>query len=162
MKTRSLLCLLLPFLLTGCDIKSYNSNDYKQLLQLQRQQREAHINKNPEMLVSMFSEDFISVDSGSINRPTGKESRNRFQAYFDNVEFIAWDNIEEPVIRISSDGTMAYIIVHKRVHLRIPSADRENSESRNVFAWMETWEKRNGEWKMTAIASTDRPEDPDS
>jgi len=111
MKSGSFICLILPFLLTGCDIKTDISNDYKQLVQLQRQQREAHINKNADLLVSMFSKDFISIDSGSINRPTREESRNRFQAYFDNVEFIAWDNIEDPVIRISSDGTMAYIIV---------------------------------------------------
>lgn len=156
MKSGSFICLILPFLLTGCDIKTDISNDYKQLVQLQRQQREAHINKNADLLVSMFSKDFISIDSGSINRPTREESRNRFQAYFDNVEFIAWDNIEDPVIRISSDGTMAYIIVQKSVHLKIPSAGGEASESKNVFAWMETWEKRNGEWKMTAIASTDR------
>jgi hypothetical protein len=31
---------------------------------------------------------------------------------------------------------------------------------RTRFAWMSVYEKQGGEWRMTAIASTDRPDPP--
>jgi len=131
------------------------SEDLQQLLRLQQQQKTAHLEKRAELLTEMFADDFINIDSGTITTPTQDEAKERFQTYFDRVEFLAWDNIEEPVIRISKDGTMAYIIVRKFVHLRLPAADGTFEESKTTFAWMEAWEKIDGEWKMTAIASTD-------
>lgn len=77
--------------------------------------------------------------------------------YFDRVEFVAWDNIEEPVIKISKGETMAYVIIQKFVHLKIPQPDGSEVESKTNFAWMEVWEKMDGMWKMKAIASTDQP-----
>lgn len=136
------------------------STDLQELQRLQQQQRKAHLEKRAELLTEMFADDFMNIDSGTIATPTKEQARERFQTYFDRVTFLAWDNVEEPVIRISKDGSMAYIIVRKFVHLRIATPDGTFEESKITFAWMEAWEKVNGEWTMKAIASTDHPGSP--
>lgn len=151
----SSVCFVL--ILSSCG-NEYNENSaYAELQSLQKQQQEAHLTGNAALLVSVFAEDFMNIDSGMINTPTKKQASARFQSYFDRVEFITWDNIEEPVIKISKDGSMAYVIVQKFVHLKIPQSDGSEVESKTNFAWMEVWEKIEGTWKMKAISSTDKP-----
>jgi hypothetical protein len=129
----------------------------KELLQLHEQARVAHFGKDAKLLVSGFADDFINIRSGKISRPTREESMARFQAYFDRSEFLEWDDISPPVIRVSQDASMAYIIVHKRVSLRAKNEQGEMEEETTVFAWMETHEKRDGRWVLTAVTSTNEP-----
>jgi hypothetical protein len=128
-----------------------------ELLQLHEQQRTAHFNRDAKLLVSKFADDFISISAGKIARPNREQSLNRFQAYFDRSTFLEWDDISSPVIRVSQDASMAYIIVHKRVRLKAADDKGVHQEETTVFAWMETYEKQQGKWVLTAIASTNEP-----
>lgn len=129
----------------------------KELLQLQQQGRTAHFGKDARLLVSVFADDFINIGSGKITRPTNEESQNRLQAYFDRSEFLEWDDISPPIIRVSQDASMAYVIVHKRVRLTAKNAQGVPEEATTIFAWMETYEKQNGKWVLTTVASTNEP-----
>jgi len=53
---------------------------------------------------------------------------------------------------------MAYVIVQKRVRLRAKSAAGREEEQVEVFAWLSTYQKIGGQWKLTAVASTNTPE----
>ncbi len=126
----------------------------KELMQLQQQGRAAHFGKDAKLLVSVFADDFINIGAGKITRPTREESRNRLQAYFDRSEFLEWDDISPPIIRVSQDASMAYILVHKRVRLKAKNEKGDLEEETTIFAWMETYEKHNGKWTLTAVTST--------
>lgn len=134
-----------------------NIQSVSELLQLHEQQRDAHFNRDAKLLVSKFADDFISVSAGKIARPTREQSLNRFQTYFNRSSFVEWDDIAPPVIKISKDASMAYVIVHKRVRLKAADENGLSQEQTTIFAWMETYEKQNGKWMMTAIASTNEP-----
>ncbi|MGH7456093.1 MAG: hypothetical protein ACRENG_32365, partial [bacterium] len=126
----------------------------KELLQLQQQGRNAHFGKDARLLVSTFADDFINVAAGKINRPTREESIKRLQAYFDRSEFLEWDDISPPLIRVSQDASMAYVLVHKRVRLKAKNEKGDVEEETTIFAWMETYEKQNGQWTLTTVTST--------
>lgn len=121
------------------------------LVRIQALQRRAHLEKNVDLLTSIFADDFISVSNGVISRPNREESRARFQAYFDSVEFVAWDDITPPVIRVSPDGSLGYVLVHKRVRLREVSTGQERETE---FAWVEIYERKQGPWQLTMVVST--------
>jgi hypothetical protein len=88
-----------------------------ELRQLQVRQREAHFNGDASQMVSLFADDFVSVLGGEVSRPTRETSRGRFERYFARVNFVAWDDIVEPTVEVSRDGTLATVLVHKRVHI---------------------------------------------
>jgi hypothetical protein len=88
---------------------------------------------------------------------TPAESRARFQAYLDRSTFQAWDDLAPPIIRISPDGQMAYVIVQKRVRLTAPDSAGVPRPDHTIFAWVELYEKQRGEWRLMGVASTDRP-----
>ena len=74
-----------------------------------------------------------------------------FQAYFDRSEFLEWDDISPPLIRVSQDASMAYVIVHKRVRLKARNEQGVLDEATTIFAWMETYEKQDGKWALTRL-----------
>jgi Domain of unknown function (DUF4440) len=131
------------------------------LLQLHAVQRQAHLEHNAGLLTASFADTFYSLGRGRVTTPTRAESTERFQAYFDQSEFTAWDDTAPPVIRISPDGQMAYVIVQKRVTLT--AKDTVAGPRQDVqYAWLSTYEKRDGRWQLTALASTERPAEPGS
>jgi len=121
-------------------------------------ERAAHLARDAGLLVSLFSDDFINVNNGRITRPTRAESMSRFQAYFAESEFLAWDDLEPPVIRVSRDGSMAHAIVRKLVRRIATDSQGQRREHETVFAWMEAWEREGDRWLLKAIASTNGPE----
>jgi hypothetical protein len=124
-------------------------------------EREAHMERNVELLLSLFADDFIMVDGGTLKRPTLEEQRTRFSAYFGAVRFHKWDDLVPPVIHVSADGTLATVVVQKEVVLVLADSAADAKPERAVFAWAETWAKRRGRWMLVAMAST-RAEEPGS
>ena len=79
------------------------------------------------------------------------------QAYFDASTFLEWDDITPPIVRVSNDGSMAYVLVHKRV--RLLDKNNGDKEETSVFAWNMTLRKIAGNWKVTSVTSTRGPEE---
>jgi hypothetical protein len=128
------------------------------LIRLHERAREAHLAKRADWLVEGQADSLISVSSGKVSVSPRASVRAGFQPYFDASTFQAWDDIVPPRIRISADGRMAYVIVEKRVHLTTRTPNGGTEAERTRFAWLSVYEKQGSEWRMTAIASTDRPD----
>lgn len=128
-----------------------------ELMRIHELVRAAHINKNAAAIAVLVSDDFLNIADGEIDQWTPEDVVTRLQPYLDRSDFLAWDDLQEPIIHISDDGTMAYAVILKDVHLTRPGEDGEMVEERTIFAWTETYEKRGGEWRLTSVTSTDRP-----
>ncbi|MEM7331222.1 MAG: hypothetical protein AAF490_03950 [Chloroflexota bacterium] len=126
------------------------------LRHLHEQHQMAHLTYDAGLFTSAFHDPILQANRGEIQQSSREESQKRSQAYFDQVEFIAWEDLESPVIRVSKEGTMASILVHKRVHLTAAGSAGEAQEHETVFAWLESWEKIEGNWQLMMIASTNR------
>lgn len=129
-----------------------------ELLELHKQGRVAHFNRDAKMLVSGFADDFTEISNGKIRKPSRETSLNRFQNYLNNSTFLEWDDITPPVIKLSDDATMAYVLVHKKVRLLAKNESGKETEETEVFAWAEIHRKIKGEWKLVAVVSTNTPE----
>jgi hypothetical protein len=133
--------------------------DRAALLRLHQEQRTAHVERKAELLTGSFADTFYSVSRGRVTTPSRDASTARFQSYFDGASFRVWDDVAAPVIRISPDGQMAYVIVQKRVGLA-PKDSTSAPAPDTIYAWVAIYEKHQGQWRLTALASTDRVADP--
>lgn len=109
--------------------------------------------KNVSLLLGDSTAEYIEVNRGNIKRPTYSESAKRFQAYFDAVEFIKWDDVAAPIISFSDDGTMATTVVDKIV---ITRPITENRLDTTYYAWLAVYKKVNGKWSLHRMGSTNR------
>jgi hypothetical protein len=149
------LLILLGF--TACSTRPNLDADRAELLRLHDLARTAHVEERPDLLVASFADSLLNVSGGTVALRTPTESRARFQRYFDRVTFQEWDDLAPPLIRISPDGKMAYVVVQKSVRLTAPDTAGLHRAEHTVFAWVELYEKLNGKWTLMAVASTDRP-----
>ena len=145
---------------SGTQPAAARAADSLALLRLHARAREAHLAKRADWLVAAQADTLISVSGGRVSITPRERVQAGFQPYLDASTFQAWDDVVPPRIRISPDGQMAYVIVQKRVHLTARDSTGATQAERTRFAWMSVYEKRGGEWRMTAIASTDRPDTP--
>lgn len=156
---RKILILLQLFILfSACQKKPvFDLEVEKQkILALHQQQRDFHFEKNAKEFAQLMSENFISVNRGEVTMPSQKENEARFQQYFNSVEFVKWNDIKEPIIRFSADGTMAYTIVEKEVEIRYTHDDGKQVEEKTPFAWVAIYRKYGAAWKIDCIASTNQ------
>lgn len=131
----------------------------RKILELHNSQRTFHFKKNADAFSELFSDQFISINKGKVSSPTVSENRNKFQTYFNSVEFKKWDDSEPPIIRFSDDGSMAYTIVKKEIIIQYPNDKKETTEEKTVFAWTTIYRKQNSEWKIECVTSTNQVEE---
>lgn len=127
------------------------------ILKMHHSQREYHFNKDSIAFANQLSKNFISVNKGEISKPTKEVTISRYNNYFSSVEFVKWDDVSEPIIRFSDDGSMAYTIVDKVVRVAYKNENDSLVESETHFAWTAIYKKYGDEWKIDHVASTNKP-----
>ncbi len=128
-----------------------------ELLRLHRDAREAHFRTDVELLLRDEAEGFVTVSRGKVHRPRREETRRQFEEYFRGAKYYEWDDLEEPIIRVSRDATMAWMITRIRVRRVRRDASGGEREERFVYAGIMTYEKRGGRWTRVANVSTFEP-----
>lgn len=125
------------------------------ILALEKKQQKYHLTENAEEFVQLFSDQFTNVGRGNISMPSKIESYERFNNYFKTVEFVKWDNIQEPIIRISDDASMAYSIIEKEVIVKYYDEESQVTDTTH-FAWTTIYRKTDGEWEIDCVTSTNK------
>lgn len=125
------------------------------LLAHHRKDRQAHFERNPELMThDQPAEGFISVRQGQILRVSKTDAVRSAQTSFAGASYEKWDDLEEPIISISHDGSMAWMIVRVLVERTITDPDGAKKAEHFVYAGITTYEKRNGQWLKVVNAST--------
>ena len=149
--------LFFLLLLTACQEAPTTDLDAErdQILRLHEWQRDYHFNKDSIAFVDQLSTDFVSVNRGAITRPARAATLARYHQYFSAVEFVRWDDLAEPIIRFSDDGSLAYTIVDKLVIVRYAGEDGQVVTDTTHFAWTAIYRKHGGDWAIECVTSTE-------
>jgi len=118
-------------------------------------ERRAHLETDAALLAANLADTLVSVDEGLVTRTARENVERRFAAYFEGAEYRTWDDVEPPVIQVSADGRMAW--VSRRVAVERVEPDAGAPATQFESAWTATYEKRDGRWVMTSVASTFAP-----
>ena len=163
-KSNSLLSIVIFLVALGCvnneqtaSSQEVEAEATRQILALHELQKTDHFEKKAEEFVALLSDDYISVDGGTVSGIDRQAYIDRFQNYFDSVEFEKWDDIDPPIIRFSDDFSMAYTIVNKEVIVKYEEEDGTLQRDKTIFSWVAIYRKHQGEWKIDCVASTNKP-----
>lgn len=80
-----------------------------------------------------------------------------FSGYFHSVTFQKWDDLTDPIIHFSDDGSLAYTIVHKEVVLDTQDETGDTITERIEYAWGAIYRDTEEGWKIESVASTNKP-----
>ena len=125
-----------------------------ELLAIHQADRRAHFARDADALVANVAPEFLQVFDGKIQRMSREDLRRRFATYFQGAEFVAWDDLEPPVIQLSPDGKMGWMAVRLKVMIRRHDAAGSKIAEDTTMSWLSTYEKHDGKWQHVANATT--------
>lgn len=123
-----------------------------ELLSLHKDERRAHFDHDVKFLLVHVAPQLLDVRDGKVNRMSRDDVRDKFEKYFKQSQFSAWDDVEPPIVRASSDGKIGWMIVPVRIAYNETDASGRKISQNTVGAWMSAYEKQNGTWVMTAAS----------
>jgi len=128
--------------------------DLAELRRILASDREAHLSANAGQLAAHLADSVVVLDGGDMFVQTRDEIEAMFGDYLSGATYREWDDIEEPVIRISSDGGLAWVARRVRVDRTGPRFGGGTTRERFESSWVATYEAADGSWRMTSVAST--------
>ncbi|MGA8144586.1 MAG: nuclear transport factor 2 family protein [Candidatus Acidiferrales bacterium] len=136
---------------------SVESSAKAELLALHQADRRAHFKRDVDAILSTIGPDFTFVREGKTQVMSREEVRKQFTQYFQGAEFSTWDDVQPPIVRVSPDGQMGWMVVRVKVAYAKTDGSGKKSQEESVIAWMSAYEKRDGKWLHMANASTFEP-----
>ena len=122
--------------------------DEQVLLQLHRDVLRYHMEGDLESWMAGESEDYVSANRGEISRPSVEDRRARLEPYLTATTFTKYRDVVEPVVRVSEDGTLGWVICQIEIE-----GERGGEEIGSEWAWIELYAKQDGEWRRVGNVS---------
>ena len=148
-----LIKILVIISVVSCSSHINYDREKSAILHLLQRERKAHVDKNVQLFMSVFSDSMVSVNRGLATPLNKEKSRKRIEEYFNQVEFIKWDDTVPPKISFSSDASLAYALVQKQVILKLQDQKKLDTTD---FAWVSIYRKSGSEWKLECNISTNK------
>lgn len=142
------------FCTIGCRQPVDCEKEKTELLALHQQDRQAHFKRDAAAVAASLAPEMISVRAGEVWTATREENRRRFERYFHRAEFTEWDDLMPPIIHISPDGQMAWMVVRVKVKYDWADSTGKKSPEEYLSAWISVYEKQEEKWLHVANAST--------
>lgn len=129
----------------------------EEILRMHASDLAAIVHGDASDLTSRLAPEMFSVDGGHIDRLTREELLGHVADSLNGSQHRAADDLETPIIRVSSDGTMAWAIFRTRYRYDAVKPDGKVESNDSTSASMVIYEKQGGNWLATATATTDEP-----
>ncbi len=155
-----LLSLVLVPIHAAAQNKPDLADEVQQLLEIHKSDRRAHFETSAKRIMEHGTDELISVSNGKIQRTTHAENLKFFEEYFKGAKYYEWDDLEPPIVRVSDDASMAWMIVRTRVRRAQTQSDGKETERKFVYAGIMAYEKKGGRWVRVANVSTFEPQAP--
>lgn len=128
-------------------------DDEAALLALHRDGIEAHLQNDVDRLLAPESDDFVLVNRGEVSHPDKKSRAAFLGPYLRSVRFERYADTIEPIVKVSPDGRLGWVIVQVEVKgvARTQAGTEEPLEF--VSAWISLYEKRGDRWYRTGNVS---------
>ena len=127
------------------------------LLALHEEAMRAHRESNAELLLRAEAPDYVLANRGQITQPTLDVRRARFQQYLGTTRFTEYIDLVPPVVRVSNDGNLGWVIVQVRAAGVQTTQDGGSQALAFESAWIELYERREGTWYRVGNVSNFKP-----
>lgn len=128
-----------------------------QLLAAHQQVIQAHLNKDVPTWLDGEADQYLSANRGEITYPTKTERAAMRQPYLEQTEFSEYRDLIPPIIKVSADGTLGWVVAQVKVVGVRTMPDGQEIAFEAVWAWIELYEKIDGRWLCTGNVSNAKP-----
>lgn len=116
----------------------------------------AHRTSNVGAWMDVETDTIVVGSRGGIQMVDGAGRRRMREAYLGSTQFSAYRDVGEPVVRVSADGTLGWVIAEVEVKGSRRMPDGATRDIDEAWVWIELYEKQAGRWRMVGNVSTER------
>lgn len=131
--------------------------DREEILSIHDQVIQAHFDHAVRAWLDLESEEYISANRGEITYPTKEERAKIRQPYLQATEFTEYFDLIPPIVNISDDATLGWLIAQVQVKGIQTTADDETIPVEFISAWIELYKKVDGNWLCVGNVSNMKP-----
>jgi hypothetical protein len=126
----------------------------QQLLAMHRLSIDAHIESDISLLAGRWADSVENIYGGEVSTMPGPQMEEFLGRSLAARRHSVYRDMIKPIARASADGSMGTITAQiEAVGERLEDGEPTGESFAFQSAWLATYEKRDGAWKMTAIAS---------
>jgi hypothetical protein len=140
----------------ACAAPSVSPDAEQRLLALHEAVLEAHRTGNVDLWMSVEGDEYVSANGGAITFPSAAERRAMRTPYLAATTFDSYRDTRDPVVRVSDDGTLGWVIAEVEVAGARLGGDSTLTPIHETWAWIELYRKVDGEWKLVGNVSNRR------
>ncbi|HSM04303.1 MAG TPA: DUF4440 domain-containing protein [Longimicrobiales bacterium] len=133
------------------------SADARELLRLHEELLVAHRTADVDRWMRIEAADYVSANGGRVTHPEAGARRAGRAAYLAATTFEVYRDLQEPLVRISEDGSLGWLIAEVEVRGTTTSTSGDPEPFHDVWAWVELYRKVDGRWVLEGNASNRRP-----
>jgi len=133
------------------------SDDARELRRLHSELLEAHRTGDVDRWMAIEARDYVSASAGRITFPGISDRREQRAAYLAGATFDVYRDLREPLVRVSDDGSLGWLIAEVEVRGSAASPSGGPEPFHDIWAWAELYEKVEGAWRLVGNVSNRRP-----
>jgi hypothetical protein len=115
---------------------------------------QAHLEYNAEKMLASSAQQWYDLRDGTVILRTKDEMLPEVEQYLKNTHFLEYEEVTPPIIQVSKDASMAWIISEIRVRALQKQPDGAESDLAFRCSWVSVFEKQEGGWAQVVNAST--------
>lgn len=130
-----------------------NSEQEKvRLLQLYKSGLQAHFENDAKTFLAEYASEWYEVRNAGVRLRTKEKALPSIEQYFKRTHFFDISELAAPIIHISADASMAWVIgqINVRASQDVPGEKERDFSFR--CAWVSIYEKQEGQWLQVVDA----------
>ena len=152
--------MTLALMAYGLRASEQSNSDMEEILKLHQALLESHIRSDVDGVLAAESEQLVVVSGGKVEFPTKAERFHQFERYLNSVEFDEYRDLVSPIVRVSDDRTLGWLIAQVKIAGRQTTSDGEQIPVDAIWAWIELYEKHDSRWIRVGEVSNVKPANP--
>ena len=136
---------------------NYQQEQTEQLLAAHQQVIQAHLEKDVPGWLDGEADNYISANRGQIAYPSKADRAAMRKPYLEQTEFSEYRDLVPPIVKISEDGTLGWLIAQVKVVGVRTMPNGQTFKIDAVWAWIELYEKIDGRWLNIGNLSNEKP-----
>lgn len=134
-----------------------SGSDTEEILTIHKDLLASHLRNNVAGVLKAEADKIVVVSRGEVLFPTKVERAMQFERYLKQVEFEEYRDLISPIVRVSKDGTLGWLIAQVRIVGTQTDSDGTSIPIESTWAWIELYEKHDGRWFRVGEVSNVKP-----
>jgi hypothetical protein len=130
-----------------------NSEQEKsRLLQLYKSSLQAHFEHDARKFLAEYASQWYEIRNAGVRLRTKEDAFLSIEQYFQRTHFYDISEVVTPIIHISADASMAWVIGEIQVRASQEGPDKKERNFSFRCAWVSIYEKQEGQWAQVVDA----------